>query len=660
MTFRTILISLICILVFSCKEKNEPLICDIPPAIQVQITAVQDSYDAEYECDVLKILTAKDVTNGESIDLTFGIADVAYILLRDGVSYSVSDGIYYITGMLVDMNSREDQKYLYFEINTQTTRSVNQVSGCGTDASSKPQPFDPMLSRASADNWIGVNCYIHVLRKTSHEGLDLETVNNTLINRLNRHYTHAKIQFELVGSEYLDILTDDWIQRLTLKGDVYDLIKYNPHSNAIDIYVLSFCEDKDDSGIAPDVLSSSCVISWPTMTYGTLTHEIGHCLGLYHTHHGTSDQEPGIKELVNGSNGDVAGDYIRDTPADPGLWAGGVIYDGGDLRDANGDKYNPDRTNFMSYCLFMQEKFSPIQILKMHDALLTNPTLKRVVSGYSLDQNVHFNKQVELKINGVLPPDNVDWVINRYTSTNSPAAIENYYGQSAVILSSSKSEYFIVNAFVTKEDGTIETLTSELSSNEPSTTIGTLAWSVGLNGYSGGTNEFSYGSTLPVSNDLTLSLEYLDPANAILNGLSYRCVTATKRVLNGSNMRITKSDCADGFLKIRVSDNCGLSDGYFTILTQVSGGYYSLSFNDNGGMTINGKFGASKSDVQKAPGKAPGITGITIYDKDGRMVYNTECDMTTELSIPTDGWKPGEYQAVIKDGNKEEIVYFGV
>lgn len=153
MTFRTILISLVCILVFSCEEKNEPLICDIPPAIQVQITAVQDSYDAEYECDVLKILTAKDVTKGESIDLTFGIADVAYILLRDGVSYSVSDGIYYITGMLVDMNSREDQKYLYFEINTQTSRSVNQVSGCGTVASSKPQPFDPMLSRASNDNW---------------------------------------------------------------------------------------------------------------------------------------------------------------------------------------------------------------------------------------------------------------------------------------------------------------------------------------------------------------------------------------------------------------------------------------------------------------------------------------------------------------------------
>ena len=56
---------------------------------------------------------------------------------------------------------------------------------------------------------------------------------------------------------------------------------------------------------------------------------MGHCLGLYHTHYGTfeearcvSDCQPatvfvGCQELVNGSNGDICGDYVQDTPADP-------------------------------------------------------------------------------------------------------------------------------------------------------------------------------------------------------------------------------------------------------------------------------------------------------------------------------------------------------
>lgn len=48
----------------------------------------------------------------------------------------------------------------------------------------------------------------------------------------------------------------------------------------------------------------------------TVSHEIGHCLGLYHTHHGTFSAEGGTPELVNSSNSATAGDYIIDTSAD--------------------------------------------------------------------------------------------------------------------------------------------------------------------------------------------------------------------------------------------------------------------------------------------------------------------------------------------------------
>lgn len=75
----------------------------------------------------------------------------------------------------------------------------------------------------------------------------------------------------------------------------------------------------------------------------SLSHEIGHKLGLLHTHaYGN--------ELVNGDNCDNAGDGICDTPADPGLT--GLVNQceyKGYVIDANGDAYVPDITNIMSY-----------------------------------------------------------------------------------------------------------------------------------------------------------------------------------------------------------------------------------------------------------------------------------------------------------------------
>ncbi|WP_246205892.1 M43 family zinc metalloprotease, partial [Fulvivirga aurantia] len=70
---------------------------------------------------------------------------------------------------------------------------------------------------------------------------------------------------------------------------------------------------------------------------------------MFHTHGktntGTTD------ELVNGSNCTTAGDEICDTPADPNLSGkvNGSCQYTGNLKDANGDFYNPSVPNIMSY-----------------------------------------------------------------------------------------------------------------------------------------------------------------------------------------------------------------------------------------------------------------------------------------------------------------------
>lgn len=81
-----------------------------------------------------------------------------------------------------------------------------------------------------------------------------------------------------------------------------------------------------------------------------LAHEIGHFFTLWHTHgktnFGTTD------ELVNGSNCNSAGDDLCDTPADPNMQGGLVnnncIYTGS-ATDDNGDAFEPDVENIMSY-----------------------------------------------------------------------------------------------------------------------------------------------------------------------------------------------------------------------------------------------------------------------------------------------------------------------
>jgi hypothetical protein len=126
-------------------------------------------------------------------------------------------------------------------------------------------------------------------------------------------------------------------------------------NNAINIYILGI--DTWNQGRATGIISRSCVIGGKVLgadllLTNVLAHEVGHCLGLFHTHHGTIEGGP-CNELVNGTNCSTCGDYVCDTPADPFLnfnvnsscnWNGSG-------NDSNGDPYAPDTRNFMAYTL---------------------------------------------------------------------------------------------------------------------------------------------------------------------------------------------------------------------------------------------------------------------------------------------------------------------
>jgi hypothetical protein len=82
-----------------------------------------------------------------------------------------------------------------------------------------------------------------------------------------------------------------------------------------------------------------------------LAHEVGHCLGLWHTHHGVTevynDCQNECYERADGVNGDITGDLCSDTPPTPTNTSCNEV-SGNDL--CSGVPWAPtDRTNFMGY-----------------------------------------------------------------------------------------------------------------------------------------------------------------------------------------------------------------------------------------------------------------------------------------------------------------------
>lgn len=134
---------------------------------------------------------------------------------------------------------------------------------------------------------------------------------------------------------------------------------------------------------------NSGLINMPLVRSHVLSHEMGHVLYLWHTHHGTVAEtgDPNqCAECVSGYNSTYCGDYINNTPADPNInynvdvncsWLG-LGYDNC-VSPFQGNAYTPDELNIMSYTdPFCMAYFSPGQGVRMKKALMVIPHLQNL------------------------------------------------------------------------------------------------------------------------------------------------------------------------------------------------------------------------------------------------------------------------------------------
>lgn len=205
------------------------------------------------------------------------------------------------------------------------------------------------LSKAYGGTTFFVPVQMHLIRQDSGLGGSTEAEALAALDRMNEYYIDASIHFYLCddinfidNSNYYDYHKDQ----------MNELDAAYSQDNVVNIYVANTATNSSGSGICghaqfPGGLDFIMVTTSCMNNGSTLAHEMGHYLGLYHTHTTSFGSE-----AVNGSDCATQGDLICDTPADPNLSGevnnDGCIYEGTDT-DENGEFYTPQVTNLMSY-----------------------------------------------------------------------------------------------------------------------------------------------------------------------------------------------------------------------------------------------------------------------------------------------------------------------
>ncbi len=182
--------------------------------------------------------------------------------------------------------------------------------------------------------WVCIKVYFHIIRRSNGTGGMTLSERNQAFQILKDDYAPYLISFKNGGTEYLD--SDTYflgnIANVADQGTnlFTQLTALQTHTDGIDIYIGP--REGIVGGAAP-VIGKRMVVSGEktfggiNSYYGTshvLTHEMGHCLGLYHTFRGRQKDVtgiiPGVPEPVDGTNCGTTGDFICDTPADGVLW----------------------------------------------------------------------------------------------------------------------------------------------------------------------------------------------------------------------------------------------------------------------------------------------------------------------------------------------------
>ncbi|WP_185154172.1 T9SS type A sorting domain-containing protein [Fulvivirga sp. M361] len=198
---------------------------------------------------------------------------------------------------------------------------------------------DRLQGRATSTS---IPVQFHVSRTT--EGNDAAVSDEDLlkvIDNINTSFSIMGISFTSCGQTKF---IDDTFLHTNFEKDLHDpLLDQYDDKFILNIYFFADITDVNGYAKFPQDQVDRIVITSERALTSTVEHELGHYFSLLHTYETSRGNE-----LVSGNNCRVAGDFICDTPPDPGDRSdfNACIYNGTAV-DGAGDRYAPDGFNYM-------------------------------------------------------------------------------------------------------------------------------------------------------------------------------------------------------------------------------------------------------------------------------------------------------------------------
>jgi hypothetical protein len=316
---------------------------------------------------------------------------------------------------------------------------IAQAQYCGT-----PDNYTPLNKTAKgADNnlykidcnynhsytTVCINVYFHIVREDDGSGGFNPNNINQIVDNLNAAYNEHGIYIHKLGQGVID---DSDYYNLNTGNTLDDLISLgNGVTNAINFYLVN---DGSDRGKAEGTPSKNLYVENAYALSYVSPHEVGHCLGLHHTHKGLGcGDSSGCEELLNGFNCCDCGDEVCDTPADPCVLGKLDI----NCEYTENDGYDPDTTNFMSAALECSDHFTQGQADRMKFYLENNSSLQDIIGTncsipeilgvdticnndiktYTLINDVALSWNISSNLNLVTPSTNTSITVERANSS---------------------------------------------------------------------------------------------------------------------------------------------------------------------------------------------------------------------------------------------------
>lgn len=259
-----------------------------------------------------------------------------------------------------------------------------QVAGCGTFAGERPNIISKQM-QDSLNKILAVNtpyCVrLYITFFADDNGTNISANRTDILNRVQSmasQYQAHNICFMIMDIRQINN-TDLNDQNPTETAELSPYIV----SNCLNIFIHKTLPGL--FGTAYSIPSTFLSLSSGAITansYSVMGHEVGHCLGLYHTF---EDFGGGYKENVarSGSctNCTTKGDLICDTPADDNGGVNAACVYTGTGTDACGATFAPMTDNLMGYGNYSCNYFlTSGQGLQMRSKLISNASLTALIT----------------------------------------------------------------------------------------------------------------------------------------------------------------------------------------------------------------------------------------------------------------------------------------